>query len=307
MKLNKYLFIFSSLFVFLLMSYLIILFKFFPVLFHHTIYFCQEMIKALSLGLPGDFGNFVFVILSLSLTYATIRLLASILRIFSFRKSLTKIIIENKTISSITQKPDLENKVVLLRSDKPFAFCFGIRNPKIYISTKLLTITSPGELESIIQHEKYHLENKDTLIMLLANLLKSMFIFFPVFSDLIRIYKQDRELKADKYAIRQYNGKKSLSSVLQKLLRYDFVTLPLTPNMADADTLETRIKSLLNQDIPRKKIAVKNILISFVSLIVLLELTVTPVKGVNQINENHHEKITCSELSFTPAYFSPVN
>ena len=307
MKLNKYLLIFSSLFLFLFLSYLIILYKFFPVLFHHTIYFCQEMIKSLSLGLPGDIGNFIFALLTISIIYTLAKFLASITKIFSFRKNLYQFVTINKSLNPLLKKLKLENKVVILKNVRPFAFCFGIRNPKIYISTKLLKITGPAEIEVILRHEKYHLDRKDTLIQLLAVLIESLFPFFPVFSDFIRNYRQDREINADRAAVRASDGKRFLSSALQNLLHYDPAPLPLVPAFTDVNTIETRIKTLLNLDVLEKKFPTENMLLSLMSFIMLFGLTVTPVKGTDQKQENHHNGIECTKTLYSPANFTPAD
>ena len=83
MRLNKYLLLFSVLFVFLLLGYSVIFFRFFPILFHHAVYFCREMIKSLSLGLPENFGSLVFAALTLSVIYAILALLA-VKKLFKF-------------------------------------------------------------------------------------------------------------------------------------------------------------------------------------------------------------------------------
>ena len=142
MRLNKYLLLFSVLFVFLLLGYSVIFFRFFPILFHHAVYFCREMIKSLSLGLPENFGSLVFAALALSVIYAILALLVSLMKILRFRKNLSPFITNNNSVYPLLKKLNLENKVIVLRNDKPVAYCFGIINPKIYISIGLLCLVN---------------------------------------------------------------------------------------------------------------------------------------------------------------------
>ncbi|KKS46998.1 hypothetical protein A3J20_04290 [Candidatus Gottesmanbacteria bacterium RIFCSPLOWO2_02_FULL_42_29] len=304
MRLNKYLLLFSVLFVFLLLGYSVIFFRFFPILFHHAVYFCREMIKSLSLGLPENFGSLVFAALALSVIYAILALLVSLMKILRFRKNLSPFITNNNSVYPLLKKLNLENKVIVLRNDKPVAYCFGIINPKIYISIGLLCLVNRRELKIILRHEKYHLENRDSATQLLAVLIESLFPFFPVISDLIRIYRYDREITADRQAARETREKQALSSVLTKLLRYSYAPLPGVAAISDADTLEARIKSLLKLELPAKKLPVINIFISFVSLIIFFGLTFSPAKALEYHLDNHHEKIKCSEPTYSPAYFT---
>lgn len=307
MRPNKYLLLFSVLFIILLLSYSVILFRFFPILFHHAVYFCREMIKSLSLGLPEDFGSIVFAALALSLIYAIFNLLSSVMKIYRFRKSLSSFITDDKTVHPLLKKLNLKNKVIILRNDKPAAYCFGILNPKIYVSKGMLNLVNKRELEIILRHEKYHLENRDCATQLLAVLIESLFPFLPVFSDLIRLYRHDREIKADRQAAGEAREKQVLSSVLAKLLRFDYAPLPGVAALSDTDTLEARIKSLRSLELPAKKLPVNNILISLASLFIFFGLVFSPVRAMEHHRENHHEKIICSEPLYSPAYFSPLN
>lgn len=63
----------------------------------------------------------------------------------------------------------LQDKAVLVRSEKQFAFCLGIRTPKIYFSTGLVAQLFIKELEAVLRHEQYHLENYDTFTMIVAS------------------------------------------------------------------------------------------------------------------------------------------
>lgn len=299
MKINNYLLGFAGILTFLIVSHFFVVFKYFQLLIHHSIYYCQEMVKALSLGIPGDLGKVAFGLLVLASLFTLIRLLGTIYKIYSFKKTLSKTKVRKEIgLTHLLEKLDLREKVKIFNQKKPQAFCFGVLSSRIYISTGLLNLMSKKELEVILKHEKYHLENRDAFTMLLATLVESLFPFFPILSDFIKIYRTDREVKADQFATYKTADKKSLSSVLKKLLNYEPMINPaFIPGIISADTLEARIQSLLSLKTSYKTVGSRNLLISLVSVIALVGLMVTPVNAVEIHEEGHDVVMLCSQTS----------
>ena len=296
MRINKHLFLFSSLLMLLIASYFFVLVKFFPILIHHTFYYCREMARAISLSLPGNWGMIVFGVLIISVLYTAIKLFATVVQVYKFRRLLSQSTTKDHGLSDIFKSLQLIGKVVVLGETRPFAYCFGVRNPKIFISTGLIALVSRKELEVILRHEKYHLEHRDNLILLVATFIESLFPFFPILTDLIRIYKTDRELLADQEAIQGEVDARSLSSVLKKLLQYEPVTLPaLAPAIADVDTLETRIKSLLSIKVNYRKLGKRNLMYSTIFITVLIGLMTTPVNAIELHEDGLDVVVVCNE------------
>ncbi|OGG06145.1 hypothetical protein A2872_04205 [Candidatus Gottesmanbacteria bacterium RIFCSPHIGHO2_01_FULL_42_12] len=299
MRINNYLLGFTGILTILTVSHFFVVFKYFQLLIHHSIYYCQEMVKALSLGLPGDLGKVAFGILMLASLFTLIRLLRTIFEIYSFRKTLS----ETKTrkdvnLTHLLEKLNLREKVKIVKQMRPQAFCFGVFNPRIYISTGLLKLMRVKELEVILRHEKYHLESRDPFTMLLAAFIESLFPFFPILSDFIKIYRTDREVKADQFATYKTAGKKSLSLVLKRLLNYKPIINPaFIPGIISADTLEARIQSLLSLKTSYKTIGRRNLFISLVSVIALVGLMVTPVNAIEIHEEGHDVVMLCNQTS----------
>ena len=328
MKPNKYLVLFVGLFLGLSTMLFAVLQKYFPLFLHHIIYYCQEMAKTLSFRLPGNIGVLVFSLLLVILLTALIKFGMTVAKIYKLRKHLSGNSIKNTSLTEILDKLDLKSRVAIVKSPKPYALCFGVRNPKIYLSTKLLTMLSPKELEIVLKHEKSHLEHRDNLILLIATFIESLFPFFPILTDLIRIYKTDRELFADQAAIQRKADKHSLSVVLKKLLQYEPVTQPaLAPAIADMETLETRIKSLLSIKVNYIKLGKRNLINSAIFVAILVGLMTTPIQarelhdnGLDLVvicNKNVSCESTCNDDSFTrlhssqqiysPGHFSTSN
>lgn len=296
MGINKYTSIFLSLLTFLVASYFFVIFKYFPILVHHTFYYCREMAKAVLISLPGNFGVVIFGFLVAIVLYTTFKFFATAVQVYKFRQILSRSIVKDHTLTDLFIALKLVNKIIILQDDKPFAYCFGILNPKIFITTGLIAMTDKKELEIVLRHEKYHLEHRDSLILLLAMFVESLFPFLPTIKDIIRIYKTDRELLADQAAIKEETDKRSLSSVLTKLLQYESVTIPvLAPAIADLDTLETRIKSLLSIKVNYYRFSKKNLLYSSVFVIVLIALIVTPINATELHKNGWDAMVVCNK------------
>ena len=182
-------------------------------------------------------------------------------------------------LQKILQKNQLDKKTVLVKNKKIFAFCFGIYNPKIYLSSALIGLISNKEIEAVILHEKYHLENKDTLIMFIAFVSNILFPFVPIISDLLQQYRLTREINADRSAINILQDDRPLISVLKKMLNIPINNFSATASIVD-DTLESRIKILANKDPKVKYFSLAHLCISTLSVLALLLIIVTPVHAV---------------------------
>ena len=286
-RINKNLAIFSGLIFLVGVSSLISLQKLFP-LVSHTVYYCKSLINSLSLPIPYYlaalpialvFVVLFIVILRLSLIYVKVRFL---------RKNLIRNIQLNTSFNDLLEKLQLVHKTYLIESKKQFAFCLGIRNPKIYMSTGLLTCLTTEELEVVLRHERYHLKNKDTLTMLIVSIGESLLPFFPIFSDFLANFRIEREIKADKDAIQGLGNKEPVISVLKKLLSVSSMTLITASAIADRDTLEPRILALVKKDFHFRRFKMRRILVSVFSVLLMSVIILAPVQAVevNQVVEN---------------------
>ena len=297
MKINNYLLGFVGLLVFLTLSFFYIVVKYFQILIHHSIYYCQEMINALNLHLPGDLGKIVIGILLFILLFTLFNVLRSVIGMYSFKKSLSRAkVSKNVGLDNLFEKVGLKGKIVIIDRIKPQAFCFGITHPKIYLSTGMIRLMSSNELEAILRHEKCHLENRDSLTLFLATMIQSLFPFFPVISDFVKIYRTDREIHADSEAISGMTENRSITEVLKKLLRYEPMPhLAFIPDIISEESLEARIQSLHSGKIGVNKISFKNMGLSLVSLFVLVGLMVTPVKAIELHEAGGDALVLCTD------------
>lgn len=287
-KLNKNFTFFFAVFSFLAFSSFLASQKFLSLVINKTVYYCQSFISSLSVQIPHQLGIGLAFLLLLLFAIAVTRLLLVFIQVRGLRKSLILQKGQGEKLSGLLRSLSLEGKVYLIKDNKPLAFCFGIRNPKIYLSSEMLRLLNSIELEAVLRHEKYHLENKDTLTMLLASVGQSLFPFFPLLGDFLHNYRIEREIKADKEAITGLGDRKPLIATLSKLLSFEQPTPATVPAIADADTLEPRIKFLAGGEPTFKKFGIRNAILSFLSITALAAVILTPVYAIDVSGRGHN-------------------
>ncbi|PIR79867.1 MAG: hypothetical protein COU25_02980 [Candidatus Levybacteria bacterium CG10_big_fil_rev_8_21_14_0_10_35_13] len=292
-RINKSLILFLGLFALLAITLLFIIQKFFP-LIGHAIYYCQSFISSFIIHIPHYLSIIPLVALFFIIAISFTRFITLIIRIQILKNKLIgKVKIDNLKEEFI-KNLGLKGRTVIIESNKVFAFCFGIREQKIYISTALISKLSKKEIKAVLLHEEYHLENHDNFIMIVASILQSFFPFFPLLSDLIKKYKIDREIEADKFAVAKIGDKKPLITALKKLLSYPIIETVPVAAIADYETLEPRIYSLINKNYNRRRFRLKYLLFSLFSLATVVIMIVTPVYANEIHNENQDILMLCS-------------
>ena len=295
-KINSYLWIFLGIFVVLATLTYNACSKYIPFFLHNTVYYCRQFIESVSLQ-PLQLNIKLFSLWGLVALglYVAVRIFLTVWRIIQQHKSLEQKTTRNHYILPIIKKLQLQNKVRVIQDSRMGAFCFGVTSPKIYISTQMISVATTDEVEVVLRHEKYHLENNDTLVMLFAVFVESLFPFFPLLNDFISHYQTNRELQADKSAFSAMEqGKDHLRSILTKLLHYDIYPAYVTaPSFADTHTLETRIHMLIQKATVTPSFSIKNVIISVVSVMILGALAMAPVQAVEYHNSGEDAVMAC--------------
>jgi Zn-dependent protease with chaperone function len=294
-RINKNLAIFSGLF-FLLGSLLFITVQKFSPLIGHLTYYCQSLfVEANMIPIPYYLSIIPFVFLFFILIVSFIKFFVLNLKVQVLKYKLKDSITINRDTENLLKRLGLKDKAVLVKADKQFAFCLGVRNPKIYFSTGLLSNLTIKELEAVLRHEQYHLENHDTFTMIVASVANSLFPFFPLVSDLIKKYRIDREIEADKFAVSKIGDQYPLISALKKLLAFPTIEIVAVAAIADHDTLEPRIYSLVNKPYIRRQFRIRHLLITLFSSIVLATVMVIPVHAKELHHEEHDVMMLCTD------------
>ncbi len=283
---NKYLLLFLGLLFLLGIGVVIDLGKVLHLTFQHTAYYCQAFIKSFSLRIPHSLGTFLLFFIGASVMAAAVKLLSAYIQIHTMKRSLRRNVIVNESFQLILKGLNLTHQALLIKDNKPFAFCFGLRRPKIYLSTKMYNLLEQKELEAVLLHESYHLQKSDTLTLFVASFVQFLFPFFPVVSDLVRNYRIERELNADKEALKSISDPDILLNTFKKLFVYTNTNPAFVSAIIDSETIESRIKALTAQNFLWRKFSTKNMFISLLSFSIFYLLALAPVFAIKQNNKN---------------------
>jgi Zn-dependent protease with chaperone function len=174
----------------------------------------------------------------------------------------------------------LKDKVHLLDSEVPLCFCSGFISPHIYLSHGLVEKLLPDEVEAMLLHEKYHLEHHDPLKAMLGKLVASALFFVPVLKDVLKRYLIEKEIAADRRAIRYQNSVSGLAGALEKLVREHSYRKERAAAVGGEEALPYRIDHLTGcgpQQVP--SISFSRFSASFLVTALILISILVPVPG----------------------------
>jgi hypothetical protein len=151
-------------------------------------------------------------------------------------------------LAPILVELNLIQQVFVVQSAEPFAFCYGFFQPRICLSSGLVELLSPHQLEAVLLHEDHHRRKYHPLRILFIEALSNMLFFLPVVREWGEISKVRLELAADGYAISKA-GKPALAGALHRLLRGGGAPSPVMAGAAIAGltTNAVRIAALLEE------------------------------------------------------------
>lgn len=138
----------------------------------------------------------------------------------------------------------LRGRIAVVAHPEPFSFAYGLLWPRIVVSTGLVVVTTPEELEAVLEHERYHIRNLDPLKVVVARVLPSALFFLPVLRELRRRYVAGRELAADRRAA-EVCGTRALAGALYKVAGGPaWKEMSAAAAIGGTDLLEARVTQL---------------------------------------------------------------
>lgn len=292
MKTDKNLLILLGFVLFLVILLGNIFVKYFPFLFQTPIYYCQHSLCSTLIRISNILTTTLFKILLVTILLTFIKTVLDFIKINTLRRTLIPLKIRPPKLYKNARSLGLNNRLILVSHQQPFAFCFGFFKPRIIISDKLVKILNEEELKAVLCHEKYHLDHKDALTMFMTRLLLSLFPFFPLLNDHINHFSLDREIKADCEAIFNLGGSQPLINTFRKLLSYEITPAYATfPYFTDSENkMEIRIKTIMQKEIQYPRYRLGNILISAGVLILFIGLIFLPLNMVSVKATSNKEK-----------------
>jgi beta-lactamase regulating signal transducer with metallopeptidase domain len=286
LRINKNLALFSGVIIVAFISLAVFIQKL-PQLTSHAVYYCQSALLSFLTPIPQQAFLLPFAIFAIFAIMALAKILVVVIKTHMLRQHLIKHSMYSRSTNEILTKLAIYRDTHIVKSSKPFAFCLGIIHSKIYISSALLKLLTKTELEIVLRHEKYHVENKDSLIMIIASFVTTLLPFLPILSDFVRNYRIEREIKADEEALKG-SDKSNLISVLKKLLVSTPSEVAFAPAIFEHDTLGPRIAAITNSGREFKRYNARNLAVSMVFLSLILFAAMGPVHAMHVHSDNSH-------------------
>jgi hypothetical protein len=192
-------------------------------------------------------------------------------------------------LGPLVSRLGLKDKVHLLDSEVTLCFCSGFISPHIYLSRDLVEKLTPNELEAILLHEKYHLENHDPLKLVLGTVVVSALFFVPVMKDVLKRYLIEKEM---------YQGRVSgLAGALEKLVRERSSCKEGAVAVGGEEALSYRIDHLTgcsSQQVHR--ISLRRLVSSMLVIAFILAIIVAPLPGSLHVVGADIANNVCSSL-----------
>lgn len=146
-----------------------------------------------------------------------------------------------------TQYSSERRVIEVVTHPQPLAFTMGLLRPRIILSTGLLELLEPRELEAVVHHEMHHLSHRDPLKTFLTHLFSAAMWYIPILKWCHQQYKITRELLADHHAIEVMGTSAALGSALLKLVKKERQQRMEFAYVSFADTsINYRIRQILD-------------------------------------------------------------
>jgi hypothetical protein len=138
----------------------------------------------------------------------------------------------------------LEGRVDLLDTEQRFSFVYGLIRPRVAISRGLLERLSPEELRAALEHEGYHVRNRDPLRTVIAVVLVDALFLLPSLAVLRRRYETGRELAADRSAVRRCGRRPLLGALLKALETPSWTRRASIASLGSRELLSIRVAQI---------------------------------------------------------------
>lgn len=134
----------------------------------------------------------------------------------------------------------------IIRSPDPVAMTIGLVNPRVVLSTGLIGMLDPNELDAVMAHERCHLQRRDPKALFFLSLMRKVFWYVPLMKWLHEKYALAIEIMADRAAMSSTSGISDLGGALLKLARVGRRPAVAISNASFAETsINLRIRMIL--------------------------------------------------------------
>jgi Zn-dependent protease with chaperone function len=105
--------------------------------------------------------------------------------------------------------PTLSKGAWVIDDERPQAFCAGLLNPRVYVSSGAVELLDETALNAVLAHEAHHARRRDPLRLAVGRVLARALFFVPGLSELVRRQQDLSELGADESAMNLGPGSRS--------------------------------------------------------------------------------------------------
>lgn len=187
-------------------------------------------------------GSLVLVVLALASVTACARTLWAYRRERSLLGALPLHSLDAEPLASIARAAGVRIDVTPAR--KPGAFCFGLRHPRVVVTSGLLEHLTADEQAAVIWHEAQHARMRGPAKRLLVRFAASTFFWVPALGDLVDRFFLVEEVAADRRAI-ACTSADALAAALYKVAR-----APSLAAIGAGDLASARIERLFEPRAP---------------------------------------------------------
>lgn len=138
----------------------------------------------------------------------------------------------------------LRGQIVAVDDEAPFAITAGLLRPQVFVSSGLLAALEDREIEAVLEHESFHIRQRDPVRRLVGRAARRALFFLPSVHDLWDRYHAAAELAADAAAVTAV-GRDAVARALLKIV--DSPSKATAPGVASgfATMLDLRATYLL--------------------------------------------------------------
>lgn len=270
-------------------------YKIAPLVYQHTVYYCQEALHSADIALPDSTPIVLSTILIGIFIFGLSIFGIQLYKTKKYTKKLLSQWIETpRNVWKIGQELNIADKLQVVNSSDFLSFSYGLFNPKICVSLDLTKSLSRNELKAVLIHERNHINNNDPAKILLGQVFTSMFFFIPVLKDIHNSFVISKEVDADKSVFAELRSNRSLKSALTKVLTFSYMPQGLVAAFAEKTNLEERIMALTDKKNNKNiKFSITKTVISLLVLIGIGLFLHTPIYSVG--NSNNHSYLLSTD------------
>lgn len=177
---------------------------------------CHSWLERNGLFIAGHLLNGVVMLTFIHLIWLVVK---QLIGVHTAVNKLQKLGNHQLSLSMYERYDSTASSMLIVSRQEPLAMTIGFWRPRIVLSTGLLQLLDEEELEAVVQHERFHLSNRDPLRLMLLYVSASVFWYIPILRSGLEQYRLSREVLADQYAISRLESPLGLGSALLKLIK----------------------------------------------------------------------------------------